>query len=229
MKLPKSLKRFKSKEINQFNKKFKKSWNKHSKIYIILAIAIVGTLALSISRAAPFTANFEPEAGTKGGCATSVSESGLSNGSAIKFCTPTPPSSGKVAGAQLPINYDLSTLTGTIKYIAPNGSDSNSGSVTSPYLTISKALSTLGTNGTIVVRGGTYRDQRNISIGSGKSGLRIIAYPGEIPVFNGAQAVSSSSGWTTEGSLKYRTYTPRPVTAGGGVTFSDTSKNTNLK
>lgn len=141
-------------------------------------------------------------------------------------CAETP-----TVGAVLPITYDLSSLTGTIRYVAPNGSDSNNGtSINSPVATLSRAISlTTTANSTIVVRGGEYRNQNTLSIsGSGRNGLKIIAYPGEIPVFIGSQAVSSSSGWTTEGSLRYRSYTPRPLQDGGGVSFSNTSSMTNL-
>jgi hypothetical protein len=51
-----------------------------------------------------------------------------------------------------------------------------------------------------------------------------LAYPGETPTFNGAQAVSGS--WTTDGSYKYIAYTPQAVVDGGGITFS-TGQNLN--
>lgn len=133
----------------------------------------------------------------------------------------------KSAGAKLPISYNISSLSGSIKYASPNGSSSSSCTVSDPC-TLSRAVGQVTTaNSTVVLRGGVYRGQRNISIsGSGKNGLRIVAYPGEKPEIRGSDQVSSSSGWTTEGSYKYRSYTARPVTEGGGVNF--TSGNTNL-
>lgn len=120
------------------------------------------------------------------------------------------------AGAHLPIAYELSSLTGPVLYVAPDGSDNGNGSPTAPYATLAKAYSASAEKGTIVVRGGTYR-QGDVVIAGGKP-VRIIAYPGEIPVFDGAAAVSG--GWTSEGSLQYRAYTPIPVSDGNGISFT---------
>ena len=45
-----------------------------------------------------------------------------------------------------------------VKYVSPSGSDSNDGSLNSPYKTIAKALSTLNT-GTIKLLDGIYREK----------------------------------------------------------------------
>jgi hypothetical protein len=129
----------------------------------------------------------------------------------------------EVAGASLPITYDLSSLTGTIRYVATNGNDSNTGtSISAPKATLASAVSASSAGQNIVVRGGVYRNQRNVSIGS-RAGLTIIAYPGEVPVFNGA--VVADTGWNVEGSLRWRSYVPRPVQSGLGV---DLPNNQNL-
>jgi hypothetical protein len=120
-------------------------------------------------------------------------------------------------GAQIPISYDITTLPGTKRYVAVNGNDTTgTGTVISPYASLSKAISVSANNDSIIIRGGTYR-QGNISIPATKT-LHIAAYPGETPIFNGAQA--ASSGWITEGSLQYRSYTPMPVTDGSGISFT---------
>lgn len=193
-------------------------------IAAIVAFGVIGTLLLTSSHATTPTANFETENGTVAGCATKVADSTASGGQAVKFSGCNTGSTGAPsanAGASLPISYNLSSLTGTVVYVATNGSDSNSGSVSSPYATLSKAISAAPSGGTIVIRGGTYRGQANLSI---SKTLKIIAYPGETPVFNGAAAVSSTSGWTASGSLSYRSYTPMPVTDGSGISFT-TCKN----
>lgn len=119
------------------------------------------------------------------------------------------------AGAHMPISYSLATLTGTVRYISPSGNDTTgSGSAGAPYETLSRAITASTSGDTIVVRGGVYR-QGNASTG-GKA-LKIIAYPGETPVFNGA--ADAASGWTTEAGLHYHAYTPRPVTNGSGIDF----------
>ena len=48
-----------------------------------------------------------------------------------------------------------------VKYVSPSGSDSNDGSLNSPYKTIVKALSTLNT-GTIKLLDGIYREKVTI-------------------------------------------------------------------
>lgn len=120
-------------------------------------------------------------------------------------------------GAHLPITYSLTALQGTLRYVAPNGSDTTgNGSISNPYATLAKAVSVAVSNDSIVVRGGTYREG-NVSVPSSKK-LHIAAYPGETPLFNGAQVFSS--GWVTEGSYQYHAYTPRPATNGSGISFT---------
>ncbi len=119
------------------------------------------------------------------------------------------------AGAHLPISYDIAGLSGTVRYVATSGNDSGNGTASSPYATLAKAYSTAASGDTIVVRGGTYR-QGNVSIATNKP-VRIVAYPGETPVFNGA--TQASDGWSSEGSLQSRAYTAMPVTSGSGINF----------
>ena len=79
-------------------------------------------------------------------------------------------------------------------YVAPGGSDTNSGSVGSPYLTITKAQSMASSGDTVYLRNGTYfLDNSNITATNSpwcivnnitKSGISYLAYPGESPVFN---------------------------------------------
>lgn len=181
---------------------------------------MAGTVQLFLSFAASPSANIELEAASLEQCATMVTDNGASDGKAIQFggasCTTTDP---QTAGASLPITYSLNSLPGTVRYVATNGSDSNTGSsASSPVATLSRAISLSAAGDSIVVRGGVYRNQSNITISDTKRGLRIVAYPGETPVFNGAQTISG--GWTTEGSLAYIAYTPRPVTDGHGISFS---------
>jgi hypothetical protein len=120
-------------------------------------------------------------------------------------------------GAQLPVSYQLSSLSGTVLFVAPGGSDSASGSVSAPLGSLAAAVAKVGSgqSATVVVRGGTYR-QGNVSIPSGRK-VRIVAYPGEVPVFTGARVLSS---WVAEGSLSYHPYTAQPVTNGSGISFT---------
>ncbi len=67
-------------------------------------------------------------------------------------------------------------------YVDPNGNDSNSGTIGSPFKTIPKAVTTAAAGDTIYVRGGTHTYTTTISIS--KSGTSIakyylLAYPGD--------------------------------------------------
>ena len=71
-------------------------------------------------------------------------------------------------------------------YVATNGSDSNPGSLASPYKTISKGLTAIGTGGIMYLRGGTFAQASKLSLSksSTTNRIRIWAYPGEQPVVN---------------------------------------------
>jgi len=92
-------------------------------------------------------------------------------------------------------------------YVSPTGSDSNSGTIDHPYLSVSKAYSVVAAGDTIFVRGGTYSLSNTISL-SNKSGADsthrcyIFAYPGEHPVFD-FSAQASSDGIKLNGNYLY--------------------------
>ncbi|MDB5166663.1 MAG: hypothetical protein JWM37_735 [Candidatus Saccharibacteria bacterium] len=195
----------------------------------VLVFGMVGVSALIISHAASSTVATEAENGTLSNCVTKVKDASASGGTAVQFgtCAPSaggnPPAGGGTTspvgsssgpGAHLPISYSLSSLTGTVRYVATNGSDTNPGSAKAPFATLSKAISASAANDSIVVRGGTYRIG-NLAV---SKSLKIYAYPGEIPVFNGAQ--SFASGWTTSGSLSSHSYAPKAATDGSGISFT---------
>lgn len=69
---------------------------------------------------------------------------------------------------------------------SPAGSDSNSGTITSPWRTIGHATPLMTSGDTLYVRGGTYTEIFNITGPNGSSTTTIKAYPGEVPVFNSA-------------------------------------------
>ncbi len=88
---------------------------------------------------------------------------------------------------------------GATYYVATGGSDSNDGSLGSPYASVTKALSMLDGSGgnTIYVRGGTYNLSSKIDVDvGGVSGNpnNLWAYPGETPVFDfSGQSFNSSN------------------------------------
>lgn len=79
-------------------------------------------------------------------------------------------------------------------YVATNGSDANPGTLAQPLRTIGRAVHVALPGGTILVRGGTYFEEVVFDHG-GFPGQPIIleSYPGESPVLDGSQTVSS---WT---------------------------------
>ena len=101
----------------------------------------------------------------------------------------------------------LPTLTGTasaatVRYVAPTGSDSNTGTQTAPFKTLRKALTTLRAGDTLLVRGGTYPERiqnPTISAGTATAPIRVQAYPGERPVVQGLLWLSTPSFWQLSG------------------------------
>ncbi|MDB5166250.1 MAG: hypothetical protein JWM37_322 [Candidatus Saccharibacteria bacterium] len=126
-------------------------------------------------------------------------------------------SSTASAGASLPISTSLTGLKGTLRYVAPSGSDTTGkGTSAAPFATLSKAIAAATSGDSIVIRGGTYYEG-DIIVPAAKS-LTITAYPGETPTFDGSAPVTTA--WTTSGNYKYTSYVPIPVTDGSGITFT---------
>ncbi len=84
-------------------------------------------------------------------------------------------------------------------FVAPNGSDASVGTVAAPFLTISHAVAAARSAGTIVVRGGTYRE----SLGYVTKQITIQAYPHEQVWMKGSVPVSgftqSGGAWVKRG------------------------------
>jgi hypothetical protein len=83
-------------------------------------------------------------------------------------------------------------------YLAPNGSDSGSGSNSSPWFTLNKAWSVAKAGDIIYLKGGTYRYSSTQSL-TGKSGasgnpIKIWAVEGETPVITPASDYSGTRG-----------------------------------
>lgn len=93
-------------------------------------------------------------------------------------------------------------------YVSTTGSNSNSGAITLPYLTIAYAVSKSSAGDTIYVRGGTYADTAKISIsksGTSTSKYYLLAYGSERPLLNFSAMIESSSnrGFSLSGSYWY--------------------------
>jgi chitodextrinase len=80
----------------------------------------------------------------------------------------------------------LAQSTGTVFYVAPNGSNSNAGTLAAPWQTIQKALNTLQPGQKAYVRGGTYLEALTMGrAGTAAAPITIEAYPGEQPIVDG--------------------------------------------
>eukprot|EP01065_Artemidia_motanka_P009904 TRINITY_DN1513_c0_g1_i3.p1 TRINITY_DN1513_c0_g1~~TRINITY_DN1513_c0_g1_i3.p1 ORF type:complete len:935 (+),score=335.66 TRINITY_DN1513_c0_g1_i3:85-2889(+) len=79
-------------------------------------------------------------------------------------------------------------------YVAPGGSDSNSGSMAAPFASVERAVRATrgraaGTSATVYLRAGTYFLADTIQLGSADSGLRVAAYNGEAAEVSGGRHV----------------------------------------
>lgn len=90
--------------------------------------------------------------------------------------------------------YISLNLSGATYYLSPSGSDSNSGTQSSPFLTLKKAWSVIAPGDIVYLRGGIYKYGNSQELtgknGTSSSPISIMAYPGETPV------ISKSSSWT---------------------------------
>lgn len=181
--------------------KLKDTLSKHiTPVIVIVAVAIIGSIWVVFTHAQTPTVSLLASDGNTNGCASKVSTSGATNGTAVKFssCGSFNPISLDETGATIPdTNY---TIPSGAIFMSPSGVDTNAGTQAAPVKTINKALSLVASGGTIVMRGGTYRDWSN---NNGTTFLPISkvvtiqAYPHEQAWFDGADVVT---GWTSDGA-----------------------------
>ena len=92
-------------------------------------------------------------------------------------------------------------------YVATTGSDSNTGTLSSPWATWQKGFSTIVAGDVLYIRGGTYATSGflystayyGVRVGSGHSGtatdtIKVFAYPGEKPILDCAEMTSTRDG-----------------------------------
>jgi len=83
-------------------------------------------------------------------------------------------------------------------YVATTGSDSNPGTQSRPFLTISKGVTLLNAGGTLYVMSGVYHETVAVYIsGTDTSPINILAYPGQSPIIDGGGDLPA----TVNGSL----------------------------
>ena len=69
------------------------------------------------------------------------------------------------------------------------GADLNSGSITSPYATVNKALSVMNAGDTCFIRAGQYHEEVIID---SKSQLTILPYMNEVVIFDGTNSINTT-------------------------------------
>lgn len=128
----------------------------------------------------------------------------------------TPPVRPSSIASTLVTNYPVPA--GAL-FVATNGSDANSGSSAKPLATLAKAFSKVKAGGTIVVRGGTYRqgvtqapqagyESQGTRYTTVPSGVTVQAYPGETVWFDGTDVVTN---WKRVSSTHYTTTWDTPL------------------
>lgn len=82
-------------------------------------------------------------------------------------------------------------------YVATNGSDTSSGTLTQPWKTVQKAANTLVAGDTAYIRGGTYNEYDIKFANSGALGnpITIKRYPGETAIIDGGFTSGSGLSW----------------------------------
>lgn len=88
----------------------------------------------------------------------------------------------------------------TIQYwVSTTGSDSNSGTFASPFLTAAHAVGVATTSGTFVYfRGGTYSLAAKVSLSASNNGVTFMSWPGETAIFDGGSTTDplwESNNW----------------------------------
>lgn len=91
---------------------------------------------------------------------------------------------------------------GNVYYVATTGNNSNPGTSSKPFATIAYAVKKMVGGETTYVRGGTYKDP----VQFGKSGVKLLAAPGELPIIDCQQQEQYSGVLFQDG----RSYT-RPI------------------
>lgn len=81
-------------------------------------------------------------------------------------------------------------------YVAPNGSDQNSGAIDQPFRSIQHAADRAQPGDVVYVRAGTYHEVVTLrNSGTADQPITIAAYPGETPVIDGEYTLPTSNSW----------------------------------
>jgi len=141
------------------------------------------------------------------------------DGTRPRAMMPATPGGLDRTGTTVPLtNYPIPT--GAV-FMSPQGADEHAGTRSAPVRTLNRAISLAPAGGTIVLRGGEYRDWYH---NRGATSYRVVrksltfqAYPGEAPWLNGADLVSASA-FTKSAGTTSTTSLGRPRSSATGST-----------
>jgi Glycosyl transferase family 2 len=86
-------------------------------------------------------------------------------------------------------------------FVAPDGRDSNPGTMRRPFRTLAHGLSRVRAGGSLYVRGGTYAERIKVHAAPGRPTARVLVsnFPGERPLLRGQLWIGEPSYWTIRG------------------------------
>jgi len=114
----------------------------------------------------------------------------------------------------------LSLVAGTSLFVAPEGSDTNPGTLAAPLRTVAAALSLLGPGCTLYLRAGTYRETLAPACsGTAAAPITIAAYNNETVVLSGCDALTNA--WTLTSNGIYTNSVGWDLGAGYNQVFVD--------
>ena len=117
-----------------------------------------------------------------------------------------PVSSLQPSSLEITLKTNYAVPAGAL-FVSPTGSDANAGTQAAPFKTVNFAITKVKSGGTLVVRGGVYREgAAGYSTGGTKyviqpTNITIQAYPGETPWLDGTEVVST---WTKASATDYK-------------------------
>jgi hypothetical protein len=156
---------------------------------------------------------FEAETGTLSNvCTSRVDDATAAGAAAVTFvCTPTAnPDTPDPTGVLIAAIYPVPTTQAV--FLSTNGNDANTGTEAQPVATLSRAISLVPSGGTIVVRGGVYRDSAvalsNNRLQPVSKRFTLQSYLSEQVWFDGTDRVTS---WTSDGSGRWYTSWDTPT------------------
>src|SRR5580658_3869200 len=96
--------------------------------------------------------------------------------------------------AVLMLAQSLAAQIGAAYFVSKKGSDSNPGTIGSPWLTIQHAANSVSAGGTVYVFGGVYKESVNFpASGTASAPITFQSYPGQTAVIDGTGLSCCSS------------------------------------